>query len=90
MNNIQERVEEIIRPYVAQPAVPGFGHFATNDKGTVNTLKDSRTSYANVMYSIGTLYREEFAKNPELLDAVIERVQKEMEPSVSKVSTFTK
>ena len=88
--NIQERVEQIIKPYVAQPAVNGVGINGIVTDNTYNTLRDNRTSYANIMYSIGTLYREEFKQNPELLDAVIERVQAEMNPADNKVANFTK
>lgn len=88
--NIQERVEQIIKPYVAQPAVNGVGINGIVTDNTYNTLRDNRTSYANVMYSLSTLYREEFKQNPELLDAVIERVQAEMNPADNKVANFTK
>lgn len=90
--NITQRVEEIVKPYIQQPAVPVMGHFATGDTNTYNTINRKDTSFDSVMYSIGILHRDEFKIHPELLDAVIERVQKEMQPSVytGKVEYFTK
>ena len=88
--NIQERVEQIIKPYIQQPAVNGVGFNGVVTDNTYNTLRDSRASFNNVMYSLGTLYRDEFKANPELLDAVIERVQAEMNPVDNKAVELVK
>ena len=79
MNNIVERVEEIVRPYLAQPAIGNEG------KGNrYNTV--SRETFYTTLFSIGKLYREELESNPDLYDAIVARLQKEIEQKEYKGS----
>ena len=69
-------VDEILRPFVAQPSMRTEGFFAVNDTNTRNILSRKGTNPSKVMYDIiacnPELKREE---NAALLGEVFARVE---------------
>ena len=79
-------VEEILRPFIAQPYIETEGHFAVNNhNATSNTLKIAGLNQDYIIRAIKTcnpeLLKEE---NSALLGEVIARLEQEMQPSVCK------
>lgn len=79
-------VDEILKPFTAQPYMAVEGHFAVNNhNASINTLKIAGLNEAYVIRAIKTcnpeLLKEE---NAALLGEVIARLEQEMQPSVCK------
>lgn len=79
-------VEEILRPFIAQPYMAMEGHFAVNNhNATINTLKIAGLNKDYVIRAIKTcnpeLLKEE---NAALLGEVVARLEQEMQPSTCK------
>lgn len=85
-------VEEILKPFIAQPSVKTEGAFGVKSDNTYNTINRAGLNKVQILRDIVTCNPE--LRNPEnadLMDAVIARVEQEMEPSVSTVDyTFSK
>lgn len=77
-------VEDIVRPFIAQPYMNVEGHFAVDNKSlTKNTLKIAGLNVKSVMRNIITCNPELLNdENASLLGEVIARVEQEMAPSV--------
>ena len=77
-------VEEIIKPFIAQPSVQTEGAFGVKSDNTYNMLKSARANKADILRAIVTCNPE--LRNPEnasLMGEVIARVEQEMAPSAS-------
>ena len=79
-------VDEILRPFMAQPDMIVEGHYAVKSNGSKNMLKVEGLNKECVIRAIITcnpeLRKEE---NAALLGEVIARVEQEMQPSVSSI-----
>lgn len=85
-------VEDIIKPFIAQPSMNTEGAFGVKSNNTYNTINRAGLNKDYILRQIITCNPE--LRNPEnadLMDAVIARVEQEMEPAVSTVDyTFSK
>ncbi len=82
-------VDEILRPFVAQPDMTVEGHFGVESKGSKNMLKISGLNKESIIKAIiccnPELRKEE---NAALLGEVIARVEQEMQPSETIQNTI--
>ena len=75
-------VEDILKPFIAQPDMKVEGHFAVDSKGTKNMLKASGLNKEYIIRAIITCNPElKNEENAALLGEVIARVEQEMKPS---------
>ena len=89
-NNIQKRAEEIVKQFTQIPSMKTTGHFAVNTNVTYNMLKSTNMTFDKAMETIFRIHMRELSQTPGLYDAIVELVQKEMQPEEEKTNSFRK
>lgn len=79
-------VEEIIKPFIAQPSINTEGAFGVKSDNTYNTINRTGLNKEQILRNIVVCNPElKDPANADLMDEVIARVEQEMEPALTTV-----
>ena len=82
--SVQERAEQIVKQFTEAPSMQTTGYFAVNDNNKRNLLKATNMTFDTAMAKIFRIHQREISKTPGLYDAIVDLVEKAMQPNESE------